>query len=44
MRSFGAGSLEAIEQLDTFEVSDLTALLAEVRPNAIFPTTHRGIQ
>jgi 2-methylcitrate dehydratase len=36
--------IRAVEQLDTLEVSDLTALLAEVRPNAIFPATHRGIQ
>jgi 2-methylcitrate dehydratase len=36
--------IRAVEQLDTLEVSDLTALLAEVRPNATFPATHRGIQ
>jgi 2-methylcitrate dehydratase len=36
--------IRAVEQLDTLEVSDLTALLAEVQPNATFPATHRGIQ
>src|SRR5580704_9062501 len=36
--------IRAVEQLDTLEVSDLTALLAEVRPNATYPATHRGIQ
>jgi 2-methylcitrate dehydratase len=36
--------IRAVEQLDSLEVSDLTALLAEVRPNATFPATHRGIQ
>jgi 2-methylcitrate dehydratase len=39
-----SGIIRAVEQLDTLEVSDLTALLAEVRPNATFPATHRGIQ
>jgi 2-methylcitrate dehydratase len=33
-----------VEQLDTSELSDLTDLLAQVRPTAAFPTTHRGIQ
>jgi 2-methylcitrate dehydratase len=36
--------IRAVEQLDTLEVSNLTALLAEVQPNATFPATHRGIQ
>jgi 2-methylcitrate dehydratase len=36
--------IRAVEELETLEVSDLTALLAEVRPNAIFPATHGGIQ
>jgi 2-methylcitrate dehydratase len=36
--------IRAVEQLDTLEVTDLTALLAEVRPNATYPATHRGIQ
>ena len=34
----------AVERLDTSELSDLTDLLAQVQPIAIFPTTHRGIQ
>jgi 2-methylcitrate dehydratase len=34
----------AVEQLDTLRLSDLTDLLAQVRPTAVFPTTHRGIQ
>jgi 2-methylcitrate dehydratase len=38
-RIIGAG-----ERLDNLEVSNLTALLAEVQPNATFPATHRGIQ
>jgi 2-methylcitrate dehydratase len=33
-----------VERLDTLGVSDLTELLAQVRPVAVFPTTHRGIQ
>ena len=34
----------AVEQLDTSGLSDLTDLLAQVRPTAVFPTTHHGIQ
>jgi 2-methylcitrate dehydratase len=34
----------AVERLDTSGLSDLTDLLAQVRPTAVFPTTHRGIQ
>jgi 2-methylcitrate dehydratase len=34
----------AVEQLDTSELSDLTGLLAQVQPTAVFPTTHPGIQ
>src|ERR1700749_3995721 len=33
-----------VERLDTSELSDLTKLLAQVQPNAVFPTTHPGIQ
>jgi 2-methylcitrate dehydratase len=36
--------IRAVEQLDTSRLSDLTDLLAQVRPTAVFPTTHRGIQ
>lgn len=36
--------VRAVEQLDTSRLSDLTDLLAQVRPTAVFPTTHRGIQ
>jgi len=34
----------AVERLDTLELSDLTDLLSQVRPTAVFPTTHPGIQ
>ena len=34
----------AVERLDTLELSDLTDLLAQVQPDAVFPTTHPGIQ
>ena len=34
----------AVEQLDTSRISDLTGLLAQVRPTAVFPTAHPGIQ
>ncbi len=34
----------AVERLDSLELSDLTDLLAQVQPIAIFPTTHPGIQ
>jgi 2-methylcitrate dehydratase len=33
-----------VERLDTSRLSDLADLLAQVRPTAVFPTTHRGIQ
>jgi len=33
-----------VERLDTSKISDLTELLAQVRPTAVFPTTHLGIQ
>ena len=34
----------AVEQLDTSKLSNLTDLLAMVRPTAVFPPTHPGIQ
>jgi 2-methylcitrate dehydratase len=34
----------AVELLDKSGLSDLTDLLAEVRPIAVFPTGHPGIQ
>src|SRR5580698_6485159 len=34
----------AVERLDMSELSDLTDLLANVQPIAVFPTTHPGIQ
>jgi 2-methylcitrate dehydratase len=33
-----------VQQLDTARLSDLTDLLAQVQPTAVFPTTRRGIQ
>jgi 2-methylcitrate dehydratase len=36
--------IEAVKQLDTRPISDLTDLLARVRPVAVFPATHPGIQ
>jgi 2-methylcitrate dehydratase len=36
--------IETVQQLDTAVLSDLTDLLAQVRPAAVFPTTHPGIQ
>jgi 2-methylcitrate dehydratase len=36
--------IESVERLDSLELSDLTDLLAQVRPTAVFPTTHPGIQ
>jgi 2-methylcitrate dehydratase len=36
--------IDAVERLDTLELSDLTDLLAQVQPTAVFPATHRGIQ
>jgi 2-methylcitrate dehydratase len=38
------GIIGAVERLDTSELSDLTDLLSQVRPTAVFPTTHPGIQ
>jgi 2-methylcitrate dehydratase len=38
------GLIGAVEQLDTSKLSDLTGLLALVRPTAVFPIAHRGIQ
>jgi 2-methylcitrate dehydratase len=36
--------IEAVEQLDAGPTSKLTDLLAQVRPSAVFPSTHPGIQ
>ena len=36
--------IQAVRQLDTAPLSDLTDLLAQVRPAAVFTTTHPGIQ
>jgi 2-methylcitrate dehydratase len=36
--------IEAVQQLDAQRISDLMDLLAQVRPTAIFPVTHPGIQ
>jgi 2-methylcitrate dehydratase len=36
--------IRAVERLDTAPVSDLIGLLAQVRPTAVFPKTHPGIQ
>jgi 2-methylcitrate dehydratase len=33
-----------VQRLDTTPLSDLMDLLAQVRPSAVFPTTHPGIQ
>jgi 2-methylcitrate dehydratase len=33
-----------VERLDSSGLSDLTDLLAQVRPTAVYPTTHPGIQ
>jgi 2-methylcitrate dehydratase len=39
------GSLvDTVRELDTRRISDLTDLLAQVRPTAVFPATHPGIQ
>jgi len=38
------GIIDAVERLDTSELSDLTDLLAQVRPTPVFPTGHPGIQ
>jgi 2-methylcitrate dehydratase len=39
-----SGLIAVVEQLDKSGLSDLTDLLAQVRPTAIFPATHPGIQ
>ena len=36
--------IEAVQELDARPISDLTGLLAQVRPAAVFPATHPGIQ
>ncbi|MCU1338203.1 MAG: MmgE/PrpD family protein [Bryobacterales bacterium] len=36
--------IETVQQLDARRISDLTDLLAQVRPSAVFPATHPGIQ
>jgi 2-methylcitrate dehydratase len=36
--------IQVVQQLDTGPISDLTALLAQVRCAAVFPRTHPGIQ
>jgi 2-methylcitrate dehydratase len=36
--------IRAVEHLDTSALSDLTDLLAQVRPTVVFPSTHVGIQ
>jgi 2-methylcitrate dehydratase len=36
--------IETVQQLDERPISDLTDLLAQVRPAAAFPATHPGIQ
>jgi 2-methylcitrate dehydratase len=36
--------IETVQQLDSRRISDLMDLLAQVRPMAVFPATHPGIQ
>jgi len=36
--------IETVQQLDSRRISDLMDLLAQVRPAAVFPATHPGIQ
>jgi 2-methylcitrate dehydratase len=36
--------IEAVQRLDNRWISELTDLLAQVRPTAVFPATHPGIQ
>ncbi len=36
--------VRAVQQLDTRPLSELMDLLAQVRPTAVFPTAHPGIQ
>jgi 2-methylcitrate dehydratase len=39
-----ASLIRAVQELDTSAISELMGLLAQVRPTAVYPTTHRGIQ
>jgi 2-methylcitrate dehydratase len=36
--------IEAVQQLDERPISDLMDLFSRVRPAAVFPATHPGIQ
>jgi 2-methylcitrate dehydratase len=36
--------IQTVQQLDLRPISDLMDLLAQVRPTAVFPRTHPGIQ
>jgi len=36
--------IETVQQLDSRRISDLMDLLAQVRPTAVYPATHPGIQ
>jgi 2-methylcitrate dehydratase len=36
--------IETLQQLDSRRISDLMDLLAQVRPAAVFPATHPGVQ
>jgi 2-methylcitrate dehydratase PrpD len=36
--------IQSLQQLDAAPISDLMGLLAQVRPTAVFPKTHPGIQ
>jgi 2-methylcitrate dehydratase len=36
--------IKAVEEIDSRPIAHLMELLAQVRPTAVFPTTHRGIQ
>jgi 2-methylcitrate dehydratase len=36
--------INAAERLDSILISDLTDLLAQIRPSAVFPRSHPGIQ
>jgi 2-methylcitrate dehydratase len=36
--------IEAVQQLDTRPISDLMSLLGQVKPTAVYPRTHAGIQ
>jgi len=39
-----SGLIESVQQIDSRPISELMNLLAQVRPVAVFPATHRGIQ